>query len=180
MDRQAGFTLIELMIAVALSAVLLSMAVPAMNTFVSNSRQTGAMNDFLASMHMARSTAITMNTRVTVCPSANGDSCEAVPWDQGWIVFTDDDSDQSVDAGETIVSSSTGGDGLSFASAEFGDFLMYRPNGRAMNGSVTGNSGQFTVCDHRGAEHAKVLIVDLSGRPRISETKMDGSAPGCG
>ena len=180
MDRQAGFTLIELMIAVALSAILLSMAVPAMNTFVSNSRQTGMMNDFLASMHMARSTAITMNTRVTVCPSSNGDDCEAVPWDEGWIAFTDDDSDQSVDADETIVSTSAGGDGLSIASAEFGDFLMFRPNGRAMNASVTGNSGEFTVCDHRGADHAKVLIVDLSGRPRISETKMDGSAPGCG
>jgi type IV fimbrial biogenesis protein FimT len=180
MDRQTGFTVIELMIAVALSAILLSMAVPAMNTFVSNSRQTGTVNDFLASMHMARSTAITMNTRVTVCPSSDAQNCEAVSWDEGWIVFTDGDSDQSVDVGETMVSTSAGGDGLSIASAEFGDFLMFRPNGRAMNATLNENSGQFTVCDHRGASHAKVLIVDLSGRPRISDKKMDGSAPGCG
>ena len=130
-------------------------------------------------MHLALSTAITMNTRVSVCPSSDGANCAAVSWDQGWIAFTDGDSDQSVDAGETIVSTSEGDGGLAIASAEFGDFVMFRPNGRAMNATVTDNSGQFMVCDHRGADHAKVLIVDLSGRPRVSDKKMDGSAPDC-
>jgi type IV fimbrial biogenesis protein FimT len=179
MNREKGFTLIELMIAVGLAALLLSMAVPALDMFTSNARQTGAINDFVSSMHVARSTAITTNFRVTVCASAGGTNCETVSWDQGWIVFGDRDSDQAVDGDEVIVAASDGIDGLSIQSGEFGQFLMYRPNGRVMNASVNGNSGQFTVCDNRGTEYAKVLIVDLSGRPRLSKYLADGTAPVC-
>ena len=174
-----GFTLIELMIAIGLSALLLSMAIPALDSFTTSAKQTGAVNDFVSSMHIARSTAITTNFRTTVCASASGANCEAVSWDQGWIVFSDRDSDQTVDNDETIVASSGGVDGMTIQSGEFGGFLMYRPNGRVMTTSATGNSGQFTVCDTRGSDHAKVLIVDLSGRPRLSKTLANGSSPSC-
>jgi len=174
-----GFTLIELMIAVGLTALLLSMAIPALDSFTTNARQTSAINDFVSSMHVARSTAVTTNFRVTVCASSGGSNCEAVSWDQGWIVFGDRDSDQSVDGDEVISAASAGIDGLSIQSSEFGQFLMYRPNGRVMNSSVNGNSGQFTVCDDRGDQYAKVLIFDLSGRPRLSKHLADGSSPSC-
>lgn len=179
MRRQDGFTLIELMIAVALTALLMSMAVPAMDLFVSNARQTGAINDFVSSMHLARSTAITTNTRVTLCPSANGVTCEAIDWDRGWIVFADLDSDQIVDLNETITSKSEGINNLSIESVEFANFLLYRPNGRVMNAAINGSAGEFTVCDNRGAGHAKVMIIELSGRPRLSKKLADGSAPTC-
>jgi len=179
MRRQTGFTLIELMIAVGLTGLLLSMAVPAMDIFVSNARQTGAINDFVSSMHVARSTAVTTNARVTICPSAGGNTCEAVAWDQGWIVFSDRDSDRSVDADETIVATSDGIDGLTITSGQFPLFMTYRPNGRVMNAGLNGTAGAFTVCDDRGANSAKVMLVDLSGRPRISKTMADGSAPVC-
>lgn len=180
MRAESGFTLIELMIGIGLTALLLSLAVPALDLFVSNARQTGALNDFVSSLHVARSTAVTSNSRVTVCSSASGANCQAVSWDQGWIVFADPDSDQVVDADEVIVAAGAGIDGLSIQSGEFDRSLTYRPNGRVMNASVNGSSGQFTVCDGRGSEHAKVMIVDLSGRPRISEYQIDGSAPSCG
>lgn len=179
LTAQGGFTLIEMMVAVALTALLLSMAVPALQQFTSNARQTSTINDFVSSMHIARSTAVTTNFRTTICASSNGVNCESVTWDQGWIVFSDRDSDQTVDNDETIVASSDGAEGLDIQSAEFGEFLMYRPNGRVMTASAAGNSGQFTVCDSRGSEHAKVLIVDLSGRPRLSYNQADGSAPSC-
>lgn len=179
MRRQSGFTLIELMIAIALTAMLMSMAVPAMDVFVSNARQTGAINDFVSSMHLARSTAITTNTRVTLCPSANGTTCEIIGWDRGWIVFSDLDSDQIVDLDETITSRFEGVNNLSIDSAEFANFLLYRPNGRVMNAAVDGSAGEFVVCDDRGASHAKVMIIELSGRPRLSEKLADGSAPTC-
>jgi prepilin-type N-terminal cleavage/methylation domain-containing protein len=53
MRRENGFTLIELMIAIGLAGLLLSAAVPALDTFVSNARQTGAINDFVSSIHQA-------------------------------------------------------------------------------------------------------------------------------
>ena len=180
MQQERGFTLIELMIAIGLTGMLLSMAVPALDLFVSNARQTGAVNDFVSSMHIARSTAVSTNSRVTVCASASGTNCEAVSWDQGWIVFSDTDSDQLVDADETIVSTGAGVDGLDIQSAEFGASMTYRPTGRVMNASVNGSAGQFTVCDGRGSDRAKVLIVELSGRPRSSKYLIDGSAPSCG
>jgi len=179
MHKQHGFTLIELMVTIGLAAVLLSMAVPAVGEFIANSRRAGAVNDLVSSLHVARSTAITTNARVTVCPSAGGADCEAVSWDQGWIVFGDADSDQTVDGGEVIVATSDGAAGLTFTSAEFATFLMYRPTGRVMNATVNGNSGEFTVCDRRGNDHARVMIIELSGRPRISETQADGNPPSC-
>lgn len=179
MRREYGFTLIELMIAIGLVGLLLSMAVPALDSFVSNARQTGAINDFVSSMHIARSTAITTNLRVTLCASNDGSNCNSDTWTDGWLVFTDRDSDQNVDGDDRIVASNGAVENLDISSAEFADFLMYRPNGRVMNASVNGNSGQFTVCDRRGADRAKVMIVDLSGRPRLSKYLADGSAPVC-
>lgn len=179
MRRQRGFTLIELMIAVGLTGLLLSMAVPAMDIFVSNARQTGAFNDFVSTIHQARSAAVTTNTRVTMCPSAGGDDCESVGWDRGWIAFADLDSDRNVDNDETIIVASGPVEGLTIASGEFATFMTYRPNGRVMNASLNGSSGAFTLCDKRGADSAKVMIIDLSGRPRYSETMADGSAPSC-
>lgn len=175
-----GFTLIELMVAIALTGLLLSMAVPALDQFTTSARQTSAINEFVSSMHMARSTAVTTNFRTTICTSSNGTSCEAASWDDGWIVFTDRDSDQVVDADDTILAAVEGVDGLSIQSGEFGQFLMFRPNGRATTASANGNSGQFTVCDDRGSDYAKVVIVDLSGRPRLSYQLADGSTPSCG
>ena len=155
------------------------MNVAALDIFVSNARQTGAINDFVSTIHQARSTAVTTNTRVTICPSSNGTNCEAVGWNNGWIAFSDPDSDRNVDNNETIFAVMEGVNGLTLQSAQFATFLMYRPNGRVMTASAAGNSGQFTVCDSRGSEHAKVLIVDLSGRPRLSYHQADGSAPSC-
>ena len=179
MRQQRGFTLIELMIAVGLTGLLLSMAVPAMDIFVSNARQTGAFNDFVSTIHQARSTAVTTNSRVTICPSADGTDCESVSWNDGWIVFADLDSDRDVDDDETIIVASGPVDGLTIESNEFATFMMYRPNGRVMNASLNGSSGAFTLCDKRGADHAKVMIIDLSGRPRYSRTMADGTAPSC-
>ncbi len=179
MRRESGFTLIEMMIAIGLTAILVAIAAPALDSFVTGARQTGAINDFVSSMHIARSTAIATNSRVTICASASGTDCEAVSWNQGWIVFSDLNSNQAVDVNESIIAQSEGVEGFSIQSGEFGQFLMYRPNGRVMNASINGNSGQFEVCDDRGSNYAKVMIIDLSGRPRTSKYLADGSAPGC-
>jgi hypothetical protein len=77
------------------------------------------------------------------------------------------------------IASSNDMKGLNIESDQFGQFLMYRPNGRVMNSSVNGNLGEFTFCDSRGSTYAKVLIIDLSGRPRISRTLANGTSPVC-
>jgi len=176
---RAGFTLIELITTIAVASVLLTLAVPGVRNFTMNARQAGSINELVSAMHLARNTAITTNSRVTVCTSSAGANCEAAAWNQGWIVFIDDDSDRVVDPGERVIGTGEGSNALEIDSAQFGLFLMYRPNGRVMNAAITTNSGEFTVCDERGTEHARVVILDISGRPRLSNTKANGAAPSC-
>ena len=110
--------------------------------------------------------------------SSGAAACAGVYAD-GWIVFADPDSDRNVDNNETILAANGPVDGLTIESNEFATFMMYRPNGRVMNAALNGSSGAFTLCDDRGADHAKVLTIDLSGRHRASEYHADGSAPSC-
>ena len=179
MHKENGFTLLELMTTLSIAAILMSVAVPALRSFITNSAQTGAINDFVSSMHLARNTAITTNARVTVCASIAGATCQEAAWDNGWIIFADENSNQVVDGDERIIGTSAAVDGLTIKSGDFSRYLMYRPNGRIMNNSINGNAGEFTVCDYRGTDHAKIVIVDLSGRPRLSETQASGDAPSC-
>lgn len=177
--RQDGFTLIDLLTTIGIAVLLVAMAVPSMQTFTQNTRQTAAVNDLVAGLHLARNTAITTNTRVTVCPSSNATSCQAVSWDQGFIAFVDRDSDQAVDADETIIRTGSSRDAMTITSGDYPDFLMYRPNGRVMRAAVGQNTGDFSACDSRGSEHAKQIQIDLSGRPRVLDAKADGVAVSC-
>jgi type IV fimbrial biogenesis protein FimT len=177
--KQGGFTLAELMMALALGSILLSVAVPSYTLFVQNSRQVTSANELLSSLHLARDLAITRNQRVTVCPTAAGADCEAVGWEQGWIVFVDTDGNGRVDGAESIDRAVGRMGPLSLSSVEFQVFMIYRPNGRVMVNNVQENVGEFTVCDERGSDHARVIVIDLSGRPRVSRFNADGGAPVC-
>ncbi len=179
MKRQKGFTLIELMTTLGIGAVLVSMAVPGMQTVAMNSKQRSGVNDLISAMHLARNTAITTNARVTLCASSNGTACESVAWNDGWIVFADLDSDQTVDGNEVVLRSGTEASGLDISSAQFSRFLMYRPSGRVMNASTTTNVGEFTICDGRGTDHLRIVAIDLSGRPRLTEYSTLGLSPSC-
>ena len=62
MIRKNGFTLIELLTTMSIAAILVTMAVPGLKSFTLNSRQTAGINELVSGMHLARNTAITMNT----------------------------------------------------------------------------------------------------------------------
>jgi type IV fimbrial biogenesis protein FimT len=176
---QKGFTLVELVVTVGISALLLSLAVPSMGTLLNKSRQTATINDFVASIRMARSTAIEANADVTICPSASGRNCESVAWHTGWIVFKDLDNDHVVDEDEDIVRVYGEVSGVAIHPSLSDGYLHYQPNGRIVHNHVGGSAGDFTVCDQRGADFAKVMILDLLGRPILAKTRTDGSLPSC-
>lgn len=179
MDRQKGFTLLELLTTLGIATVLVTLAVPSFTTLSLNSKRASSTNELVSALHYARSSAIMRNSRFTVCTSSNGTACQAVGWDQGWLAFADLNGNQAVDGGETVSRTGLGAEGLTLVSAEFPNFFIYRPNGRVMGAVATTNSGNFTVCDRRGAAHARVTIIDTSGRPRQSKTMSDGSNPVC-
>jgi len=167
------------MTTIGVGAILVSLAVPGMRALTLNSAHRNSVNELVAGMHLARNTAITTNTRVTLCASSNGSNCEAVSWQQGWIAFADLNSNQQVDGTETVIRTAGAHDGLSIRSTEFPRFMVYRPNGRLMNGATATNVGDFTICDDRGAAHAKVISVQLSGRPQVAEKTSSGLSPSC-
>ena len=178
-NGQRGFTLGELMISLAVLGIGLSLAVPGFQTVMNNNRRAGAVNQMIATMHMARSEAVTRNVQVTVCPSSNGTACEAVDWNKGWLYFPDLDSNRQVNGAEIVLGSVPEAAHLEIDSSEFTTFFVYRPSGRVMVNLPANNSGQLTFCDTRGADHARVVTVSTSGQPRLSEYQMDGSDPTC-
>ena len=177
--QQRGFTLTELLITLTVAAIGLSIAVPSFQSTVNNNRRATAVNQLVSALHMARSEAVTRNMQVAMCPSANGQSCQGGGWQTGWIFFTDANQNRAVDAGDTILGNGPGPANLTISSTQFANFLVYRPSGRIMVNNPDQNTGQFTLCDSRGASFARVVIIDSSGQPSLSYHQMDGTAPVC-
>ena len=161
---QKGLTLIELMITLAIAGILIATAAPSMGEFVQNNRAITQVNELQTSLSTARSEAITRNNNVTVCRSSNGSSCTGT-WQDGWIVFVDNDFDGTVDEVDEVLrvnDAITGGNTLSFTQTR----IIYASSGIARAGS----SGVFMLCDARGTDEALGVVVGLSGRPRIADS----------
>lgn len=87
--RSRGMTVIELMTALVVVAILVAIAVPSFKNASLSSRLSASANDLLASVQLARSEAIKRNVAVTLCASADGATCAASGgWEQGWVVLT--------------------------------------------------------------------------------------------
>lgn len=85
---QKGITLIEMMIAIVVLAILVTIGIPSFNTLIQNNRATAIANELVSATHLARSEAVRRGQAVTICPSQNQSSCQNVDWSQGWIVVT--------------------------------------------------------------------------------------------
>lgn len=84
---QSGFTLIELMVAIAVLAIVLAAAIPSFSDITLRSKLRTYAADLVASAQLARSEAINRNGQVRMCVSSNGTSCGSGSWEQGWIVL---------------------------------------------------------------------------------------------
>lgn len=104
MKKQTGFTLVELIVAMAVVAIMSMFAAPAMRAFIQNSKAVTQTNQLVTALNYSRSEAVKRRTRVVICAlnsSQNACSTSSVPWDSnGWMVFADRDSDGVYDAGD--------------------------------------------------------------------------------
>ncbi len=167
---QRGFTLIEMLVAIVVMAILAAIAVPSFNSIVISSRLKTYSNDLVAALNLARSEAIKRSGRVVLCKSANGTACtNAGNWAQGWIVFVDGNNDAAVNAGEVIVAKQGAlSSGFSLTgSANVANYLSFDAQGMPKQTSGSVQSGSFTLCPASPAPSGVGRSIDVSatGRP---------------
>lgn len=174
MPRPAGYTALELLIAMAIGALLLSLAVPAFTTMVLDSRQTAAVNRMIHGMHVARHEALKSDADVVMCRSTSGRQClHSGTWNSGLIVFVnrDRDSPPRVDPGEPILQFETGLMVNTILANR--QSFVFRPWGmRSVNGTLT-------ICDGRGDASARAVVVSYTGRPRATSAALATGALNC-
>ena len=168
-----GFTLIELLIAIAVAAIVLSLGVPSFERVIERNQITANTNKFVSTLNLARSEAIKRNQRVKICDSTDGATCGAGSYEQGWMVFVDDNDDgvldspdeQLIQVYEALPAVFTVNPNLTLGAND----VSYQANGRANRG------GNFILCKLNDTTKAKVIILDVNGRARVTAYAPDGT-----
>ena len=186
--KQTGFTLIELMVAIFVLAVLLGIGVPNFRDFIRNSRITGATNDLITDFNLARSEAVKRRVPVTLCKSQNGTTCDAdaTAAFTRWIVFVDDanpaaaagaDGNGAVDLGEPVLRRREVHPSIQVRSNANGRLKVYQSNGFP-NNAIAGSVNLFVLCDERknvttvgGDSAARAVTIETTGRATATRNK---------
>lgn len=183
MKTQHGFTLIELVVTLAVLIVLLVLGVPEYQRMTESNRQVAAINAIVSDLNLARTEAVKRGQVVTLCGSSDGATCDTGNWESGWIVFTDVSRNAAIDAGngDILISRNDGlPTGLALFGVAFDDnaVIQYLPNGELRDTDGDGvDDGTFVVCDtkDKDAARARASNVTRLGRVAIArDTDSDG------
>jgi len=176
-SRIAGFTLIELMVTVAIAAVLLVVAVPSFVSFQRNSELTSATNSFVAAANAARGEAMKRGMNAMVVPATGTD------WSTGWTVFVDQDRSGGLNTGDTTVLQqpafpsylSATGQGTA---SETPAYIMFDASGYAKTktagfGALTMTIARSDVSDTAQTAQTRRIVIARSGRARACTPSTD-------
>lgn len=162
-SRPAGFSLLELLIVVSVAGILAGLAAPSFKGMLLDSQRTAVVNSFVHSVYLARSTAAMQGRTVHICRSTDGHTCSngTANWQEGWIVFVNTDRDEPPmrDSNERILSAQPAWrEGRVTSNRRSFSFTAHQ---YAVNGTLV-------FCDRRGPTHARAIIINIGGRPRVA------------
>lgn len=148
----AGFTLVELLIAMTVLTILLALAAPSFRTLIMNNRVLAQTDALASSLNYARNAALTQNVTVRACPysAANSTTC-GTNWQNGWIIVT-----QPATGTPTLLQAYNTGTNDPVLSATTTN-VTFDTRGLAITQT------NFTVCDSRGSEFARSVEVLPTG-----------------
>jgi type IV fimbrial biogenesis protein FimT len=176
LPQHSGFTLIEAMTGMSIGMLLLTTAIPAMQALTQRNLYSTHINSFVSHLHYSRSEAIKRGTPVVMCRSTDERRCsQTAGWHTGWIIFADNNQNRELDTQETVLRVQQGWeDGINVTSGRRRR-VVYQPNGFS-----PGTNGTYVFCNPAYPELARAVILSNTGRPRLSETRPDGSSLRCG
>ena len=177
MDRARGYSLVGLLISIAISTILLGIGIPSMAGLVQSNRITTQLNDFRSELNYARIEAIQRNQNVVICKSSDREHCSTdYDWHDGWIVFIDVDKDHRYTPADVLLRSHGAlrpGLKINYRGSGFSHYVVFRGIG------TTSTNGTFRFCDRNHPENARALIINLAGRVRVGTTMPDGNVIEC-
>lgn len=180
MHATRGFTLVEALSVAAVTAVLVSVAVPSFGGLLASSRTSTAANDLLGDLLLTRSEAMKRRLRVTLCKSGDGQWCSGTGgWQQGWIVFVDANGDGQRGGAETLLRAQPPLSGTLklTGTGSVAKYVSYAPNGGTKLAGGGFQAGTLTVCSTSpGRAAGRQIILSSSGRPRTRKVEL----PSCG
>lgn len=166
-----GFSLIELMVTVAVLAVVLAVAYPSFTGLINSNRLTGNANEMVAAIQLARSEAVTRNVSVVLCRSDDATTCATGAAWNGWITLL-----QS--GGAPLRVSTVQAPVQVAASANIAgnnDQIVFRPDGKARDSTGALLAGRFGVCIPTTRPADNQRFVNISGGSRVSVDSGNGA-----
>ena len=161
-----GFTLVEVMIAISVLGILMSLSVPSFSAMLKRHKASGEANNLVSLIYLARSEAIKNNQVVTICRSESGLVC-GNDWKNGWLMFVDNNRNGVKDINEKIIRSGQAGNGYQVSFRAFGSnrYLRFTPLGITLS-----QNGTFTLCPAENDDrYARAVIISKTARARLAK-----------
>jgi type IV fimbrial biogenesis protein FimT len=185
MENSRGFTLIELIVTIAIVAVLTSLAAPSMVNVMRTTAVASSVNGMMADLRYARSEAVRRGSTVIMCrsddPEASSPSCKTDGgtdfdgdsvkdgWVSGWFVFVDRNDNGLWDSGEPILrvqSKNTSAGTIAEGVANTSTVFKYSSTGRllGLTAAVTLTVGSSKFSD----KVKRKLCINMIGQTKIA------------
>jgi type IV fimbrial biogenesis protein FimT len=177
--QSRGFTLIEMLIALVVLAVLIVVSAPAFRELIQNNRMLSEVYGLRAALNSARSEALAQRAFVTFCRSSDGAACIGADWKDGYIAFRDMNGNGAVDDpnnpdGDQIfiakVIDSSSMDDIKYEDRDGNavNMLQFNSRGYARGPGGVSTSGTFTICDYREESDASGIVITAGGVVRAA------------